>query len=74
MRNIKKITGQVVNYCDIPEKLTEGKWFNEYSSGCYIECHIDLSDSAQSADELDNWLMNNYPGIENETFYIEINY
>jgi len=71
MSKLKTITGKVVSYCDIPEELTESKWFSEYQSGCYIECHID---ELEVRDELDSWLIQNYPGIENETFFIKIDY
>lgn len=72
---METITGKVVNYCDIPEELTEGKWFSEFQSGCYIECHISDEDIDNNAlDELDNWLIKTYPGIEDETFFIKIDY
>lgn len=71
MSNMKTISGKVVSYCDIPEKLLEDKWFDQHTTGCYVECHIDELDAR---DELDNWLIENYPGIENETFFIEIDY
>lgn len=67
----KVIKGRVVSYCEIPEELTKGKWFEEYQSGCFVECHID---ETEDPDELDMWIMRNYPGIEKETFYIKIDY
>lgn len=71
MSNIKTISGKVVTYSDIPVELTADKWFEGFSKGCYVECHVDELDAR---DELDNWLIENYPGIENETFFIEIDY
>lgn len=67
----KRIEGRVVSYCDIPEELVAGTWLEEYQPGCYIECHID---EEEEMNELDNWLISNYPGIEKETFFIEIDY
>lgn len=70
---MKEIKGKVVSYSEIPEKLLqakENKWLTEYPSNCYVEVHIDEFDQ----DELGEWLIQKYPGIEEETFYIEIDY
>ena len=69
---MKEIKGKVVSYCEIPEKLLEGdnNWLNEFPTNCYVEVHIDEFDD----DELSKWLMKEYPGIEQDTFYIEIDY
>lgn len=66
---MKEIKGKVVSYSDIPEELIP-TWLDEYPSGVYIEVHID----DEQLDELTEWLVQNYPGIEEETFYIEIDY
>lgn len=66
---MKEIKGKVVSYCDIPEELIP-QWIEEYSPGSFIEVHI--SDVEGEFDELELWLMKNYPGIEEDTFYIEI--
>ena len=67
---MKEIKGKVVSYCDIPEELIP-TWLDEYPSGVYIEVHIDES---EGLDALEMWLIGEYPGIEEETFYIEIDY
>lgn len=70
---MKEIKGKVVSYCDIPEWLTISQdcWFKDFPTGCYIEYSIDKESSQNN---IDYWLMEKYPGIENETFYIEIDY
>lgn len=70
MNNLEIITMRVVSYCDIPEELSNGKFFDEYGTGCYVECHLDN----EPDDELDKWLKSNYPGIEEDPFLIKIDY
>ena len=67
---MKEIKGKVVSYCDIPDYLVP-TWLEEYSTGVYVEVHIDEN---EELDELELWLMKEYPGIEQETFFIEIDY
>lgn len=45
------------------------KWIYEYKEGSLVEVHINETD----LDDLDNWLMENYPGCEElESFFIEV--
>lgn len=67
---MEEIKGKVINYSDIPERLTEDSWLNDYSPNCYVMCHVDTD---EELDELDNWFINEYPGIqEEEYFFIKI--
>lgn len=74
---MKEIKGKVVSYSDIPWDLiinTKNHWLSEFKNipeKCLVEVHID---EAEEYNELDKWLMKTYPGIEKETFYIEIDY
>jgi len=68
--SLKEINGKVVSYSSIPEELIP-QWLKEYPSNCYVEVHIDTLDNSNP---LDVWFKENHPGIEEETFYIEIDY
>ncbi len=72
INKMKEIKGKVVSYSEIPEELLIGtnNFLNEYPTNCYVEVHIDEFED----DNLSKWLKENYPGIEEETFYIEIDY
>lgn len=71
---MKTIKGKVVSYSDIPKELiigTRNHWLSEFKNipdKCLVEVHID----EMEAESLSNWLMKTYPGIEEDTFYIEI--
>lgn len=68
--SLKQINGRVISYCEIPEELIPN-WLKEFPTGCYVEVHLDTLDGVGL---LDIWFKENYPGIEDETFYIEIDY
>ena len=71
MLQLKQITGKVVSYCEIPEEITEGHWISEYMNGCFVQVHLEEDED----DALSNWLKETYPElIEEESFYIEIDY
>lgn len=68
---LKEITKKVLSYCEIPEKLTENSWLNNYGTGCLVECHIDDDES----EPLDQWIINNYPELKDEeSFLIDMDY
>ena len=70
---LREITKKVVSYCEIPEGLIdEGHWINHHGQDAYVEVHIDTE---ESRDELDKWLIENYPELEQEeSFFIHLDY
>lgn len=71
---MKVINKKVIKYSEIPTDLTKALWFNGYPSGVFVEVHIDDS-TDEVLNELDEWLIQSYPGIENEdSFFIELDY
>ena len=71
MLQLKQITGKVVSYCEIPEEITEGHWMSGNMNGCFVQVHLEEDED----DALSNWLKETYPElIEEESFYIEIDY
>lgn len=70
MSKLKKIKGKVVKYSSLPKALIP-EWIKKHRLGAFIECHID---DEEWDDECSKWLKKTYKGIENNTFYIEIDY
>ena len=69
---LERVNKLVVSYCEIPEKLTEGHWISENSCDSYVEVHIE---EEGNRDELDKWLIENYPELEQEeSFFIHLDY
>jgi hypothetical protein len=68
---LKRLNKKVLSYSEIPKKLTEESWLNDYPNGCLVECHID-DDEPES---LDLWIIDNYPELKDaESFLIDMDY
>ncbi len=67
MSKLKKIKGKVIEISKIPKNLIPD-WLLVHRVGAYVECHID--DDVE--DKLSKWLIKEYPSIEINTFFIEI--
>ena len=67
---MRTITRNVISYCDIPQEITDKHWIYEYPTACYIKYTVDT----KNPDNLDKWLMENYPELIGHTFLIEIDY
>lgn len=70
--SLKKINGKVISYCEIPQELTKNHWITKYMTGGYVECHIE--EELDDEDLVGKWILENYPELKDETFYIEIDY
>lgn len=69
---LTEITRKVISYCEIPEDIEKG-WLDD--QGCDVYVDYTLSDSAEySHNELDEWLIKNYPELINTQFLIHIDY
>ena len=67
--NSRIITRRVINYSDIPVVYSQNCWISQYPKGCYVEVHL----ADEPEDDFDKWLMEKYPGIEEDTFLIDMN-
>lgn len=70
--SLKQINGKVISYCAIPNHLRKDHWISKYPTGCYVECHIE--EEPDDEDLVSKWILENYPELKDETFYIEIDY
>ena len=71
MGKITILTKKVLNYTDIPEKLTDGHWLTEYQPDCYVMYNLKED---YTADKLDNWIARTYPELIEVKFLIYMNY
>lgn len=69
---LTEITTKVVSYCDIPQELSQGKWYFE-EAGCdtYIDFHLQED---TKWDNVDFWLAKTYPELVGTEFLIHIDY
>jgi len=67
MSKLKEINGKVVKISELPNELLPD-WLIIHKRGAYIECHID----DDMDDAITEWLIKTHPGIEENTFFIEI--
>lgn len=71
MKKLKEINLKVLSYSSIPTELSHNSWINDYPNECYIMCHIP---DDEEKDDLDNWIIENYPELQEKEFLIEMDY
>ena len=69
--SLELITKKVLSYCEIPEDIDK-RWLDDCSPNCYVS--FSIANKVEDRDELENWIIENYPELENEQFLIEIDY
>lgn len=62
----------VLSYCDIPEEITDDTYLQELPCDVYTTHHI--PSNLMEYDELDTWIIENYPQLIDQMFLIEMDY
>ena len=70
---VVKIERWLISYCEIPEELIENHWISEYRNGCMVDYTVSKKDD-ENIDELNLWIIKQYPFLEGEEILIEMDY